>query len=246
MMTIHSPYRSADPLGAVVSEHHVSGGQQVIRIVIGLFCLVVALDCVWLGMWPRFGVIHWGGFAVTSVIAIVFLWLAYDAFAHFARARKQRVSAHEFGIRIHVEKSPKDIRFDDMTSLGGVLWQTGNESVASGAVMWIDDVQGRRIELPSPLANALELGDSIRKATFEKRYSQAQARIGANQEVRLGRIMLDPFVIGIDGELSARSEIESARVSSRWLAVKQVGKREQLIPTEEIPNLDVLLELLRG
>jgi len=245
-MTAHSPYRSADPLGGVVSEHAVSGGQQVVRIIIGLFCLLVAVDCVWLGMWPRFGEFHWGAFVATGIIALIFFWLAYDAFAHFARARKQRVSAHEFGIRIHLEKSPKDIRFDDMTSIGGVLWQAPNETAPGGAVMWLDDVHDRRIEMPSPLANALELGAFIRNATFEKRADRARTRISEGDEVRFGRILLGALEIVVDGELSSRSEIEYARLSSRWFAVKMVGKRETLIPTEEIPNLDVLLALLRG
>lgn len=244
-MTAHSPYRSADPLGRVVSEHPVKGGQQTIRVVLGVFCLLVGADCVWLGMWPRFGDIHWGGFIITGIIALIFFWLAYDAFAHFARARKQGVTGHEFGIRIQEGKSRKDVRFDDMTSMGGVVWQTANEKTPGGAVLWLDDVQGSRIELPSPLLNALELGEFIRSSTFEKRHARAVERISEGNEVRFGRVLLGAQVFIIDGLLAARSEIESVRISSHWLAVKMVGKREHLLPSEDIPNLDVLLALLQ-
>jgi hypothetical protein len=60
-MTISSPYRTADSLGNIVSEHSVVGLQQVGRIALGLFCLLVAVDCVWLGMWPRLGRILYHG-----------------------------------------------------------------------------------------------------------------------------------------------------------------------------------------
>jgi hypothetical protein len=243
-MTTHSPYRHADLLGGVISEHPVKGTQQVVRIVLGLFCLVVALDCVWLGMWPRFGEIQWGGFAVTGVIALIFFWLAYDAFAQFARARKQRVTCHEFGLRIHDGKNSKDVRFDDVTSVGGVLWQSGSNGIHGGAVLWIDDVQGSRFELPTPIADALELGASIRKLTFDKRHAEALDRISKGEEVHFGRILLGSLVIVINGAISPRSKIEVASVTSRWLSLRIVGEREQMIPTEEIPNLDVCLALL--
>ena len=196
-------------------------------------------------MWPRFGEIHWGAFVVTGVIAAIFFWLAWDAFSHYARARRQRIVQHEFGLRIHEARSTYDIRFDDVISVGGTLWQTPPEVPPRGAVTWIDDVEKQRLELPSPHAKAEELGEIIRQRTFESRLAAANLRLAQNEDVRFGRIVLSSSVLIFDSELIPREAIESAALSSRWLAVRVKGQRERIVLTEEIPNLDVLLALLR-
>lgn len=226
-----------------MSEHRVTGAQQVVRIVLGLFCLLVAFDCVYLGMWPRFGPIHWGAFTITGVIALVFFWLTFDAFAQYFKARRQKVVCHDFGLRIYHLQTRKDVRFDDVTLVGGMLWQPLPGMVPSGAVMWLDDVQGRRIELPAPLSDANDLGQTIRSSTFDKRRASTESSLSRGESVRFGRVQLGSLVIVIDGELVPRSIIESVRLSNRWLAIKVSGQRERLIPSEEIPNLDVLLSL---
>lgn len=244
-MTNQSPYRTADPLGSVVSEHPVAGVQQGVRIALGLFCLIVAIDCVWLGMWPRFGEIHWGAFFATGLIALVFSWLSWDAFAQYVKARRQRVTYHEHGLRIHEHTRHQDIRFDDIVSVGGVLWQTPVELVPSGATMWLDDVQGRRIELPTPVSKANELGEIIRYRTFEKRRNAAEECIASGQQARFGRVTLGALVLTIDGEIWPRSAIERLNVTQRWFAIKPQGQRERLIASEQITDLDVLLALFR-
>lgn len=243
-MTNQSPYRLADPLGSAVSEHPVHGVQQGVRIALGLFCLVIAGDCVYLGMWPRFGTIHWGGFVVTAIIALVFSWLSWDAFAEYIKAGRQRVVCHENGLRIHNSNGHSDLRFDDITSIGGVLEEAGKGTVPSGAVLWIDDVQGRRIALPSPHAQPHELGEIIRSRTFEKRHSTAQALLSRGEDVRFGRVVLASFALSIDGEVWPRSTLESAKLFRRWLSLAPHKGKTQLLPSEEIPNLDVLLVLL--
>ena len=244
-MTSHSPYRTADPLGSVISEHPVAGVQQVVRIALGLFCLLIAVDCVYLGMWPRFGEIHWGAFIVTGIIALIFFYLSWDAFSTYAKARRQRVVYHEHGLRIHELTQHQDIRFDDVTSVGGMLWQTPEGMPPVGAVMWLDDVQERRIELPSPHAKPHELGETIRSRTFEKRRNAAEARLSDGGEVRFGRAVLSALVLIVDGQVWPRSTIEKTRLSNRWLAIRVQGRSECLLPTEEIPNLDVLMSLLQ-
>jgi hypothetical protein len=245
-MTISSPYRTADSLGNIVSEHSVVGLQQVGRIALGLFCLLVAVDCVWLGMWPRFGEIHWGGFFITGIIALVFFWLSWDAFSQFVKARRQRVACHEYGLRIYTVGRHQDVRFDDVTSVGGVLWQAPEGASPGGAVLWLDDVQGRRIELPSPLAQPDELGQTIRSTTFERRRSASEERISRGEEVRFGRLVLGALELFVDGEILPRSALETVKISSRFLVIKAYGRRERLLSTEEIVNLDVLLALVRN
>lgn len=245
-MTNHSPYRNADALGTIVSEHRVTGTQQVVRIVLGLFCLLVAVDCVWLGMWARFGEIHWGAFIVTGIIGAIFFWLSWDSFAQYIKARGQRIVQHEFGLRIHDTKQYKEIRFDDIASVGGQLWQAPKGMPPLGAVMWLDDVQGQRFELPSPHAQAEELGQTIRSRTFDKRLADTERRIFGNEEVHFGKLALGDLVLVIEGEVVPRSVIESVRLSSRWLEIEVHGQRDRLVATEDIPNLDVLLALLRA
>ncbi|HRI65779.1 MAG TPA: hypothetical protein PK156_16145 [Polyangium sp.] len=215
------------------------------RIALGLFCLLVAIDCVWLGMWPRFGEIHWGAFVVTGVIAAIFFWLSWDAFSHYARARRQRVVQHEFGLRIHEAQRIRDIRFDDVTSIGGVLWQTPPEMPPRGAILWIDDVHEQRFELPSPHAKAEELGESIRNRTFDKRRAAAELGLAQNEDVRFGRLVLSSLALIVQGEVIPRSAIESATLSARWLTFNIAGQRNRMVATEEIPDCDVLLALLR-
>ncbi len=219
--------------------------QQGVRIALGLFCLLVAIDCVWLGMWPRFGEIHWGAFVVTGVIAAIFFWLSWDAFSHYARARRQRIVQHEFGLRIHEAKGTRDIRFDDVTSIGGVLWQTPPEMPPRGAILWIDDVQEQRFELPSPHAQAEELGESIRNRTFDKRRAAAELGLAQNEDVRFGPLVLSSLALIVQSEVIPRSAIESATLSTRWLTFNIAGQRNRMVATEEIPNCDVLLALLR-
>jgi hypothetical protein len=243
-MTATSPYRTADPLGSVVSEHAVAGVQQVVRIAVGLFCLLVAVDCVWLGMWPRFGVIHWGAFFVTGLIALLFFWLSWDAFSHFVKARRQRVACHERGLRIHGRERHQDIHFDDVTTIGGILWQSPEGTPPGGAVLWLDDVNNGRIEMPSPLVKPHELGQTIRSMTFASRRVAAEKRLSKGEEVKFGRVTLGPLVLIVDGDVLPRDTLEMPKISSRWLAVKPRLQRERLVPTEEVANLDVLLSLL--
>jgi hypothetical protein len=242
-MTNQSPYRTADPLGPVVSEHPVAGVQQGIRIALGVFCLIVAIDCVWLGMWPRFGEIHWGAFIVIGMIALVFFWLSWDAFAQYIKARRQRVVCHEHGLRVHQHERHHDIRFDDVTYVGGVLWEVAQKA-PGGAVMWLDDVQGQRFELPSPLANPHDLGEFIRGRTFEKRSEAAKKLIAHGEDVQFGRVRLSALVMIVDGMVFNRSEVRGVRLSNRWFSFA-VDKKVRLLPTEQIPNLDVLLSMFR-
>lgn len=242
-MTNQSPYRSADPLGPVVSEHPVAGAQQVVRIVLGVFCLVIAIDCVWLGMWPRFGEIHWGAFVATGIIALVFAWLSWDAFSQYAKARRQRVTCHEHGLRIHDRTRHQDLRFDDLASVGGILWQAAQGMDPGGAVMWLDDAHGQRFALPSPLAKANELGEIIRGRTFEKRRETAESCISNGKGARFGRVVVGDLLVTIDGEVWPRSAIERVSITQRWFSIKPKNQRERVISTEEIADLDVLLSL---
>jgi hypothetical protein len=182
---------------------------------------------------------------VTGVIAVVFFWLSWDAFSHYIKARRQRVVCHEFGLRIHDLGQHQDVRFDDVTSVGGMLWQSPEGMPPGGAVMWLDDMQGRRFELPAPLAKPHELGGTIRSMTFEKRRSNVEERISNGDAVPFGRIALGALVLIVDGEVFPRSIVESVKLSNRWLSVKLHRQRERLVPTEAIANLDVLLSLLR-
>lgn len=242
-MSNQSPYRTADPLGPVVSEYPVAGVQQKLRIALGLFCLVVAIDCVWLGMWPRFGEIHWGAFFATGIIALVFFWLSWDAFSQYVKARRQRVSCHEHGLRIHDPSSHQDIRFSDVRSVGGVLWQPPG-TTPRGGVMWLDDNQGRRLELPTPIAKADDLGETIRGRTFEQRRDAAEACISSGERARFGRVTLGDLVLTVDGDVLSRSAIERAIITERWFQIKAPGHNGRLISTEEIADLDVLLALI--
>lgn len=243
-MTNPSPYRTADPLGSVITEHPVAGAQQIIRIVLGCFCLLVAIDCIYLGMWPRFGEFHASTFILTGMIAAFFFWLSWDAFSHYANARRQRIVQHEYGFRVHDAKLHQDVRFEDIASVGGVLWQTVNGQRPAGGVIWIDEVQGRRVELPSPHAKTHELGEIIRNRTFDQRLEAAQNSLAKGENVPFGRVTLSSLLMTVQGDVVPRGAIEYARVSNRWLAIKARGQSERLVPTEEIPNLDVLLALL--
>jgi hypothetical protein len=229
----------------VVSEHSVAGVQQIVRIAIGVFCLLVAVDCVWLGMWTRFGEIHWGGFVVMGFIALIFFYLSWDAFSQYWKARRQRVVCHERGLRFYDLQRHQDVRFDDVTSIGGILWQSPDGVPPGGAVIWFD-VQGRRVELPSPLSNPHELGATIRTITFEKRRSTAIEQMSQGDAAQFGRVTLGSLVLIVQGELLLRSAIESVKLSNHWLVIKQVGQRERLLKSEEVTDLDVLLSLLNG
>lgn len=112
--------------------------------------------------------------------------------------------------------------------------------------MWIDDVQGRRVELPSPHAKPHDLGETIRQRTFGKRHEAAEDCLAKGENVPFGRVTLSSLLMTVEGEVVPRSAIEYARVSNRWLAIKVRGQSERLIPTEELPNLDVLLALLQA
>lgn len=244
-MTTSSPYRTADPLGNKIAEHSVAGVQQGVRIAVGLFCLLIAVDCVWLGMWPRFGVIHWGAFFVTGVIALVFFWLSWDAFSHYVKARRQRVVCHHGGLRIYELEQHQDIRFDEVTAIGGVLWQAPEGEPPGGAVLWLDTAHAGRIELPSPLARPHELGQTIRTLTFVRRRLAAEECINRGDEAQFGRVKLGALVLLVDSQVLARNAIEMAKISNRWFTIKPRGHRELLVPTEELPNLDVLMSLLQ-
>ncbi|MBK9259131.1 MAG: hypothetical protein IPM54_04785 [Polyangiaceae bacterium] len=243
-MTAQSPYRTADPLGAVVSEHSVARVQQSIRVVLGLFCLVVAIDCVWLGIWTRFGDVNVTGAIVSGVIALVFFWLSWDAFSQYAQARRQRVTCHEHGVRIRDKHRDHDVRFDDVTSVGGMLWEPTGEKAPAGTVLWIDDAEGARTVLPSPLSNPHEFGEYVRRMTFDKRRLAAQARIANGDETRFGACALGALVLTVNGEVFSRGEIEKVNLSSRWLAIKPRSHAQRMVPTEQIPDLDVMLALL--
>lgn len=244
-MTTSSPYRNAEPLGTVVSEHTVGGAQQSIRIALGLFCFLIAVDCVWLGMWPRFGVIYWGAFFIIGVIALIFFWLSWDAFSQYLKGRRQRVVCYQRGLRIYEREQHRDIRFDDVTALGGVYSQSEAGTPPGGAVLWLDDVHAGRIELPSPLIKTYELGQTIRSMTFAVRRFAAERHISKGEEAQFGRVKLGALVLIVDGEVLPRNTVETVKLSQRWLTIKALNQPAQIVPTEDVANLDVLLSLFQ-
>ena len=59
-----------------------------------------------------------------------------------------------------------------------------------------------------------------------------------------GRVKLDPLMLAVDTGVFARTDIDSADIAVRYFRFT-VDKNRHQIPTEEIPNADVLLALLR-
>ena len=246
-MRAQTPYRDADPLGALVSEHPVSIVQQGIRIGVGLFCLLVALDCVALPLFimPKEEATELATLLVFGAAAVVFGALGIWAFSHFVRARGQRVEVHEEGLRIGRGKDTKDLRFHDITSVGGLFWEALGEAPPEVSALWIDDLAGDRIRLPTPVRNPYVLGRELSARTFEHRLEAAERRIEQGGHVSFGRCKLDGMRLYVgENDSVARQEIRRAKLSSRWIEVR-LARGKRLVPTEEVPDADVLLVMLR-
>ncbi|MDC0746407.1 hypothetical protein [Polyangium mundeleinium] len=247
-MRAQTPYRQADPLGALVSEHPVSLAQQGIRIGVGLFCLLVAADCVAL---PFFIIPDHLGHDLASLVvfggaALVFGALGFWAFSHFVRARGQRVEVHEEGLRIGRGNDTRDLRFQDITSVGGLFWEALGDAPPAVSALWIDDRTGDRIRLPTPVRDPYKLGRELAARTFDRRLEEAERRIQEKGRVLFGRCMLDEMRLHLgEGDAVSRQAVRRAKLSSRWIEVRLDPGGKRLVPTEEVPDADVLLVMLR-
>ncbi|TKC94099.1 hypothetical protein [Polyangium fumosum] len=247
-MRAQTPYRQADPLGALVSEHPVSLAQQGVRIGVGLFCLLIALDCVAL---PFFIIPEHLGHDLAALVvfggaALVFGSLGFWAFSHFVRARGQRVKVHEEGLRIGRGKDTKDLRFQDITSVGGLFWEALGDAPPVVSALWLDDHADARIRLPTPVRDPYTLGREIASRTFDHRLEKAERRIQEKGRAFFGRCMLDETRLHLgEGDAVSRQDVRRARLSSRWIEVRLASGGKRLVPTEEVPDADVLLVMLR-
>ncbi|MDI1449351.1 hypothetical protein [Polyangium sp. 6x1] len=246
-MRAQTPYRDADPLGALVSEHPVSIVQQGIRIGVGLFCWLIALDCVALPLFfsPYPEGTELAGLVVFGGAALVFGAMGFWAFSHFVRARGQRVEVHEEGLRIGRGKETRDVRFHDITSVGGLFWETLGDRPPEVSALWIDDHAGDRIRLPTPVRDPYGLGRELSTRTFEHRLEKAERRIQEGGRASFGRCKLDGLRLSLgEGDFVPREVVRRAKLSSRWIEVR-LDRGKRLVPTEEVPDADVLLVMLR-
>ncbi len=247
-MRSQTPYREADPLGALVSEHPVSIAQQGIRIGVGLFCSLVALDCIAVPLFftPRDEALGITTVFVFGAAALVFGALGVWAFSHFVRARGQRVVVHEEGLRIGRGKEAKDVRWVDVTSVGGLFWEALGDAPPQVSALWIDDRGGDRLRLPTPVRNPYVLGREIQSRTFEQRLEEAERQIAEGGRAFFGRCVIDATRLFVgEGDAVPRSEIRRAKLASRWIEVRLQRGGKRLVPTEEVPDADVLLAMLR-
>ncbi|MDC3962270.1 hypothetical protein [Polyangium jinanense] len=247
-MRAQTPYRDADPLGALISEHPVSIVQQGIRIGVGLFCILVALDCVALPLFfmPKHEAVELTGLLVFGGAALVFGALGIWAFSHFVRARGQRVEVHEEGLRIGRGKDTRDVRFHDITSVGGLFWEALGDAPPEVSALWIDDREGNRLRLPTPVRGPYALGRELTARTFEHRLEEAERRIQEEGRMLFGRCMLDEMRLFLgEGNAVWRQDVLRAKLSSRWIEVRLARGGKRLVPTEEVPDADVLLVMLR-
>ncbi|HSN99631.1 MAG TPA: hypothetical protein VLS89_15155, partial [Candidatus Nanopelagicales bacterium] len=159
-----APYRVAEPLGPLVSSHPVAGAQQTIRIGVGIFCLLVTVDVLALPFFDLPGTrdFDWHVLIPLGAIALVFLWLAVSSFRLYLRARRQRAEVHEEGLLLHDGARTSEVRWSDVVSVGGLVWETPGQAPVEGAALWIDVRGGERLPLPSPVREPYALGREIR------------------------------------------------------------------------------------
>lgn len=242
-----TPYREADPLGALVSEHRISRAQQGIRIGVGIFCGVVTVDCI------AIPTVVWGesrprtllDVAIFGGATVIFGALTFSAFSHFWRSRGQRVEVREGGLRIEGGAQSKDVRWTDIASIGGLAWEALEDATPHLTPLWLDDFSGERHRLPAHVHNPYELGREIQARTFEKRLEAVEQELSSGKTVHFGQCSLDSTRVWLGNESPLpRSEIKSVRISSRWIEVRPKRGGKRIVPTEEVPNTDVLLALL--
>jgi hypothetical protein len=243
-----TPYRATDPLGPLVSEHPVSLVQQGIRIGVGLFCAVVALDCIAVPLffWPDYEERDIISMVVFGAASLVFGALAVWSISHFWRARGRRVDVHEEGLRIGRGRDTRDLRWGDVASVGGLFWEALGEAPPEVSALWIDDKSDERTRLPTPVRHPYALGREIAGRTFDGRIEAIREKLAEGKRVHFGRCSLDAdrVFFGDDAPI-VRSEIKRAKLSSRWIEIRLASGGKRLVPTEEVPDTDVLLALLR-
>jgi len=242
-----TPYREADPLGALVSEHPVSLVQQGIRIGVGVFCVIVALDCLAM---PIFVFRDGEPFEVMTLVvlglsALVFGALAVWIFSHFWRARGRTVSVHEAGLRIGRRGSSRDLRWVDIHSIGGLFWEALGDAPPEISALWLDDPAGDRVRLPTPVRHPYSLGREIASRTFESRLKLARERLAEGRRIHFGRCSIDEhrLFLGEDVPIE-RASLKKVKLTSRWIEMRLLRGGKRLVPTEEVPDTDVLLAIL--
>jgi hypothetical protein len=244
---LNAPYRAADPLGNLVSAHPVAAVQQGVRIGVGLFCLLVALDCFAVPFFdvPGTRALDWPALIALGAVGLAFGALAIWSFSHFVRARHACVSVHEHGLRLQAgARDPRDVRWGDIVSVGGLFWESPSGAPPQASVLWIDERAGGRIALPSPVREPFALGREILRHTFEARLEAARARLAEPAHVRFGRLLLGPDALVLDVDSIPRNTIERVALTSRFLELRIAARIRRLVPTEQVPDADVLLSLL--
>lgn len=238
-----TPYRAAEPLGPLVSSHPVSGGQQGVRIGVGIFCLIVAVD-LFAVPFLALPELDWQLVAVCGVAGVVFGWLAVSAFMHHARSRRLQADVLEGGLILRKGRRERALRWEDIRSVGGLLEEVPGGNGPEGVALWIDDRAGQRLALPSPARDPYTLGREIRQRTFEARLAEAKRWIAAGERAEFGRCALDTRALYIDREAVERDGVAGATVSWQWVEVRLARGGKRRVRSEEVPDADVLLALL--
>ena len=242
-----TPYREADPLGPLVSEHAVTFAQQGIRVGVGIFCAAVALDCVAIPTiaWDKSRPIALMDIAIFGTAALIFGVLAFWAFSHFFKSRGERIEVREGGLRLRNKHRAKDIRWVDIASVGGLVWEAAGTTAPYLSPLWVDDNAGDRHRLPTHVGDPYSLGREIQARTFEQRVSAIENDLKAGKTVHFGRVSLDASRLLLGNEAPIlRVDLKRVALSSRWIEVHAARGGKRIVPSEEVPNSDVLLALL--
>lgn len=242
-----TPYREADPLGLLISEHAVTRAQQGIRLAVGLFCTAVALDCVAVPTlaWDKSRPVEVMDVAIFGIATLIFSALAISTFSHFLQSRRERVEVREGGLRIRGGKQAREIRWADMAAVGGLFWQSAPKTTPYLSPLWVDDASGERYRLPTHLVEPYALGQELQSRTFEQRLKAVEETLAAGKVAHFGRIALDEnrVVVGEEAPIP-RAELRRITLTSRWIEMLGARGKRRLVPSDEVPNLDILLAVL--
>jgi hypothetical protein len=227
-------------LGELASIHPIAGAQQVVRVVLGVVCVLAALGLV-------AGAID-GGAPVGRVAtlqdrlfflvpALGFAYGAFYARRHWKEGRGQRVEVFAGGLAIVEPRGTVRIRWKEIAEVYAIAWESPQPVPCTG-VMRLVLSDHTIVDLPSPLARPFDLGEAILRGTQERFLDEAEAALAAGRPVRFGPVLLDSQR-RIDG-----AEVRGSRLVSSSLELLLDTGRTLLHPTETVANLGVLMALL--
>lgn len=218
-----------------------------------LGCLAV-LGPLAYGLWQGQVIQAEHGIVAAQAASQVWYWLALAALIIFGllvvvrlAARRGFVAVHENGIAIR--QSWGKVRILGWSAIAGLAseqneqyflgWRTGTRYRAT-----LTPTTGKPFHLPTGLEKTPELISQLKACLYPRLLPGLEASLQAGKSMYFGPLAISPRGLVSGSQRWSWEEVEYFDIQNGWLEIKTAPRRLVRYATGEIPNLELLLQLV--